>query len=89
VQSQFFEPRAAEALYDIEKDPHETQNLADDPKSASVLRDLRQRLTNQVKEISDLSFLPEPAMLSEALSNPVQFGRENQDRNGKPVDTAT
>ena len=88
VQSQFFEPRAAEALYDIEKDPHETQNLADDPKSASVLRDLRQRLTNQVKEISDLSFLPEPAMLSEALSNPVQFGRENQDRIGKLVDTA-
>jgi len=88
VQSQFFEPRAAEALYDIEKDPHETQNMADDPKSASVLRDLRQRLTNQVKEISDLSFLPEPAMLSEALSNPVQFGRENQDRIGKLVDTA-
>ncbi len=88
VQSQFFEPRAAEALYDIEKDPHETNNLADDPKSASVLGDLRQRLTNQVKEISDLSFLPEPAMLSEALSNPVQFGRENQDRIGKLVDTA-
>lgn len=88
VQSQFFEPREAEALYDIEKDPHETNNLADDPKAASVLRDLRQRLTNQVKEISDLSFLPEPAMLSEALSNPVQFGRENQDRIGKLVDTA-
>ena len=88
VQSQFFEPREAEALYDIEEDPHETNNLADDPKSASVLRDLRQRLTNQVKEISDLSFLPEPAMLSEALSNPVQFGRENQDRIGKLVDTA-
>jgi arylsulfatase A-like enzyme len=88
VQSQFFEPREAEALYDIEKDPHETNNLADDPKSASVLRDLRQRLTNKVKEISDLSFLPEPAMLSEALSNPVQFGRENQDRIGKLVDTA-
>ena len=88
VQSQFFEPREAEALYDIEKDPHETNNLADDPKSASVLRDLRQRLTNQVKEISDLSFLPEPAMLSEALLNPVQFGRENQDRIGKLVDTA-
>ncbi len=88
VQSQFFEPRAAEALYNIEKDPHETNNLADDPKSASVLKDLRQRLTNQVKEISDLSFLPEPAMLSETLSNPVQFGRENQDRIGKLVDTA-
>ena len=88
VQSQFFEPRAAEALYNIEKDPHETNNLADDPKSASLLKDLRQRLTNQVKEISDLSFLPEPAMLSEALSNPVQFGRENQDRIGKLVDTA-
>lgn len=88
LQRQFFEPREVEALYNIEKDPHETNNLADDPKSASVLRDLRQRLTNQVKEISDLSFLPEPAMLSEALSNPVQFGRENQDRIGKLVDTA-
>lgn len=88
AQSQFFEPRAPEALYDLESDPHEVNNLAGDPKHASVLKDLRQRLTSRVKEISDLSFLPEPAMLAEALENPVQYGRENRDRIAKLVDTA-
>lgn len=88
VQSQFFEPRTAEALYDIESDPHETNNLAGDPKHAVVLKDLRRRLTEKVKSISDLSFLPEPAMLSEALSNPVQYGQDNKERIAKLIDTA-
>ena len=28
IQSQFFKPRLPEALYDIENDPYETQNMA-------------------------------------------------------------
>jgi arylsulfatase A-like enzyme len=41
VQSQFFQPRAPEALYDVEADPHESMNLAGDPKYAEVLKSLR------------------------------------------------
>jgi N-sulfoglucosamine sulfohydrolase len=36
--------RPAEELYDIERDPHETQNIAGSPAAASILTDLRQRV---------------------------------------------
>jgi len=43
AQRQFFESRTPESLYDIAVDPHETKNLAADPKYSSVLADLRER----------------------------------------------
>jgi len=88
AQRQFFEARPAEALYDIESDPHEVNNLADDPTYASVLKDLRQRMQKQVKGMPDLSFFPEPVLMAEALSNPVAFGQANQERIAGLVDTA-
>lgn len=45
--------RAAEELYDIEADPHETRNLADDPAHAATLRKLRGRLENWRREQGD------------------------------------
>ena len=88
VQRQFFESRPAEALYDIESDPHETRNLAGDPKFEDVVSDLRQRLTAQVKSMPDLSFIPEPDMVSDALANPVAYGQAHKDRIGGLIDTA-
>ncbi len=88
IQNQFFEPRAPEALYDIEADPHEVNNLAGDPEYADVLKDLRQRLTRHVKRISDLSFIPESVMVNDALANPVQYGQDNKRRIATLVDTA-
>lgn len=41
---QAFENRPREELYDLGTDPNELKNLADDPKSADVLKDLRTRL---------------------------------------------
>lgn len=78
VQEQFFRPRTAEALYDLEKDPYETQNLMDDPSSRSVLVELRSKMKAQIKAMPDLSFYPEPYFLENGLSDPVQFGREHQ-----------
>jgi N-sulfoglucosamine sulfohydrolase len=42
--------RPHEELYDLTKDPHESKNVAGDPKYADVLKDLRARLKEwQVK----------------------------------------
>ena len=42
--------RPHEELYDLENDPHESKNVAGDPKYADVLKDLRARLKDwQVK----------------------------------------
>lgn len=77
-QEQFFKARAPEALFDIEKDPHELNNLAVDSSYESTLKELRSNLQNQVKSMPDLSFYPEPYLLEAGLSNPVAFGQQNK-----------
>jgi len=86
AQRQFFEPRPVEALYDIEADPHEINDLSGNPEYAGILKDLRKRLARKVKSLPDLSFLPEPVMLAEAMDNPVEYGQANRKRIQKLVD---
>jgi hypothetical protein len=88
IQRQFFESRAPEALYDIETDPHETRNLAADPKHAATLRDLRARLAQRVKELPDLSLFPESYLAEEGFSSPVDFGQARKAEVAKLVDIA-
>lgn len=75
VQRQFFEPRAPEALYDLETDPHETVNLIDDEKHAAIASDLRTRLATKVKAIADLSMFPESYLVVEGMAAPTEFGQ--------------
>jgi len=84
----FFEPRAPEALYDIEKDPYEVNNIAADPASAKVLADMRARLQARVKGLPDLSFFPESELAKKAFGNPVKFGQAHKAEIAKLVDTA-
>ncbi len=59
----FHETRPAEELYDLEADPHETVNLADDPKFSAELKVLRGRLDRWMEETKDQGRVPEaPAM---------------------------
>ena len=51
TQKQFFEPRAAEQLFDLGDDPFETVNLAKDPAYADVLIEMRQELNGRVKSL--------------------------------------
>ena len=88
AQRQFFEPRPPEALYDVEADPYEIHNLADDPRYVAVLSSMRERLANQVKSINDLSMFPESVLWQEAFDNPVEFGRKNSERIADLVDIA-
>lgn len=88
IQRQFFEPRAPEALYDLEKDPHETINLAGEKQYATVLSDLRGRLSAKVKAIADLSMFPERCFLDEGLAAPTEFGLSRKQEIAKLVTIA-
>jgi arylsulfatase A-like enzyme len=88
VQSQFFESRAPEALYDLQADPHEIKNLAEDLAYAKVLADMRRRLTERVKGMPDLSFYPESYLVDEAFENPVPFGQAHKEQVARLVDVA-
>lgn len=78
AQQQFFEARTPEALYDLEKDPHETNNLAADPAYAATVKSLRKQLNKQLRSMPDLSFLPEPYLVQSGLANPVEFGQSHK-----------
>ncbi|WPR73337.1 sulfatase-like hydrolase/transferase [Algoriphagus sp. NG3] len=74
-QRQFFEVKPAEALFDIEKDPYETTNLAKDPVYQKELLVMRKVLENWILSMPDLSFYPEFYLIQEAFENPVEFGQ--------------
>ncbi len=87
-QSQFFEPRPAETLYDVENDPDEVNNLVGDPAYADTLVELRGLLQKQVKSMPDLSFYPESVFLDEGGDNPTAFGQQKKQEIAKLVDIA-
>ena len=64
--SQWFDsPRAAEELYDLDADPWELVNLADNPAHKSTLETLRAECDRWQVEVRDVHLLPE-IMLDEA-----------------------
>ena len=87
IQSQFFEPKSSEALYDLEADPHEIHNLAADPNHAERLSAMRDRLMQRLKGMPDLSFVPEALLVDEAMGSPVAFGQANKQSIGELIDT--
>ena len=87
-QTQFFQPKTPEALYDIEADPHCVRNLAGDPAHAKTLAELRGRLREIVKGTPDLSFYPESWLVANALGNPVAFGQAHKKEIADMVDIA-
>jgi len=55
VQQQWFSPRPAEMLFDTQSDPHEINNLAEDPAYAAELQRLRAAYEVHRTEVVDLS----------------------------------
>lgn len=88
VRSRFFEPKGPESLYDLESDPHETRNLADDPAHAAVRDDLRRRLSERLKAMPDLSLYPESVLVDQAMDAPTAFGRSRSEEIGRLIDVA-
>ena len=71
TQARFWLPRPAEELYDIEKDPHNINNLAADSAYAAVLAELREENLRWLKEVKDANFLPEPMTAEISELQPV------------------
>lgn len=88
VQSQFFRAKPAEALFDLESDPYEVRNLANDPKFQKQLKHMRNLLTDHLKSQNDLSFIPESDLVQTAFENPTQFGRTHHTEIARLVDIA-
>lgn len=64
VQSAFFEEKPAEELYDVEADPHNINNLADDPEYQEKLTELKNANQQWLLDVRDVGFLPEAMMLN-------------------------
>jgi N-sulfoglucosamine sulfohydrolase len=74
-QSRIFQaPRPPEELYDVIADPHEFKNLAEDPRHAETLAELREKLIQWGRETDDR--MP-------AKRTPDEFDRET----GQPLPT--
>lgn len=78
TQSQFFMPKQPEALYDVEADPFETNNLAAKPEMKGKLMEMRKMLFDKMVDINDLAVFPEFYLIKNAFDNPVAFGTENK-----------
>lgn len=60
VQSAFWNRKPAEELYKISSDPHNINNLADNPEYTETLMQMRGECQAWQKEIVDVGFIPEP-----------------------------
>ena len=78
IQSKFFQPKSAEALYNINLDPHEVNDLSKSEDHKEILLQMRSQLQERISSMPDLSFYPEPYLLDNALENPTAFGQNNK-----------
>jgi hypothetical protein len=78
IQSQFFQPKSPEALYNIKEDPHEVNDLSKSEDHQEILLQMRGQLQERITAMPDLSFYPEPYLLDNALENPTAFGQNNK-----------
>ena len=88
IQSQFFKPKSPESLYNIEDDPHETKNLANDIVYNDVLIAMREDLNNHLISINDLSFLPEPYFLNNGIDDVMEYSAQNKTLIKKLIETS-
>ncbi|YCM42255.1 sulfatase-like hydrolase/transferase [Verrucomicrobiaceae bacterium 227] len=87
-QKAFYRARPAEMLFDLENDPHEVHNLADDPAHADTLATLRGDMQQRLKALPDLSFYPEPQFLRESKGNGSAFAKAHKEQISRLIDIA-
>jgi arylsulfatase A-like enzyme len=65
----FRQSKAEEELFDTEKDPHELNNIADDPQYKDILVALRQECVRWMKKIEDKGLIDEKEMIASFYPN--------------------
>ena len=72
-QAQWFrETKSEEELFDTKNDPHELNNLANDPAYAEKLQELRMECDRWMQAINDKGLLPEPDFIKSIWPNMQQ-----------------
>jgi len=80
-QSQFFEVKTAEALYDLSQDPDETVNLVSDPKHQEKLAKMRHLLATWHRDHPDLGLIAESRLTARGMPDDLfSFGKEHSQR---------
>jgi arylsulfatase A-like enzyme len=72
LQSAWLQQRPAEELYALTDDPHETKNLATDPRYASNLQGLRESMDHWIEQVADLSAVDEVQMINQMWPDGIQ-----------------
>ncbi len=80
VQSQFFEPKRAEMLYDLSQDPYELCDLSQDKAYSKELKSLREEMSDWMEDNNDMGLFPEFYWIREAGAATVNYGKKNSDR---------
>jgi N-sulfoglucosamine sulfohydrolase len=73
VQSRFWKPKPAEELYDVEADPDNINNLADQPQYETVLRRMREANHDWTVNSKDIGFIPEAILYKLAQSSSTLY----------------
>jgi len=68
----FQQPKPREELYDLTQDPHELENLADDPNYRKDLERLRNECEDWVSELGDTGLRPENALIEDFWPGKIQ-----------------
>jgi len=77
VQSRFFETQQPEDLFDISKDPYETNNLTKNPIYKEKLIELRNQLANKMISLDDVGMYPESEWIEKAGAKPYEYAQKH------------
>lgn len=89
-QSHFLaKTRPEEELYDLQADPHEVHNLANDPAHQATLTELRDRLNTWIEDTNDQGAISEdPAQIEEEIQKMQQNFQNRMQALGLGADTS-